>query len=44
MLRHIRSAAWRVLRTGLIQTLWSLVWAVPIYFPCKLIASKPMGR
>ena len=38
------SSAWRVLRTGLVQTLWSLVWAVPIYFPCKLIASKPMGR
>ena len=38
------SAAWRVLRTGLIQTLWSLVWAVPIYFPCKFIASKPLGR
>ena len=36
--------AWRVLRTGLIQTLWSLVWAVPVYFPCKLIASRPMGR
>ena len=36
--------AWRVLRTGLIQTAWSLVWAVPIYFPCKLIASRPMGR
>ena len=36
--------AWRVLRTGLIQTAWSLVWAVPVYFPCKLIASKPMGR
>ena len=38
------TAAWRVLRTGLIQTLWSLVWAVPVYFPCKLIASRPMGR
>ena len=38
------SSAWRVLRTGLIQTLWSLVWAVPVYFPCKLIASKPLGR
>ncbi len=35
---------WRVVRTGLIQTGWSLVWAVPVYFPCKLIAARPMGR
>ncbi len=35
---------WIVVRTGLIQTLWSLVWSVPIYLPCKLIAARPMGR
>ncbi len=34
----------RVLSTGIAQTLWSLVWAIPLYFPCKLIASRPMGR
>ena len=38
------SSSWAVWRTGLLQILWSLVWAVPIYFPCKLIASRPMGR
>lgn len=35
--------AWAVWRTGLIQILWSLPWAVPIYFPCKAIAARPMG-
>ena len=35
---------WIVLRTGLLQTLWSLVWSMPIYLPCKLIAAHPMGR
>ena len=35
---------WTVLRTGLVQIIWSLVWAVPIYFPCKAIAARPMGR
>ena len=30
-----------VWRTGLIQLLWSLPWAVPIYFPCKSIAEHP---
>ncbi len=29
-----------VLRVGLIQLLWSLPWAVPIYFPCKSIAGR----
>lgn len=29
------AAVWR---TGLIQLLWSLPWAVPVYFPCKSIA------
>ena len=38
------SFVWVVLRVGLIQTLWSLVWSIPIYFPCKLIAARPMGR
>ncbi len=37
-------ANWPVWRTGLIQTAYSLVWAMPIYIPCKLIASRPMGR
>ena len=35
---------WIVLRTGLLQTLWSLVWAVPVYFPCKIIAASPLGH
>ena len=35
---------WAVLRTGILQTVWSLMWAVPIYFPCKWIAARPMGR
>ncbi len=34
---------WAVWRTGLIQILWSLPWAVPLYFPCKTIAARPMG-
>lgn len=38
------SASWPVLRTGILQTLWSLAWAVPIYFPCKVISARPMGR
>ena len=33
-----------VWRTGLIQTAYSLVWAVPIYFPCKIISDRPMER
>lgn len=32
------AAVWR---TGLIQFLWSIPWAVPIYFPCKSIAGRP---
>ena len=35
---------WPVLRMGLLQTLFSLVWSLPLYFPCKLIAARPMGR
>ena len=35
---------WAVWRTGLIQTLYSLVWAVPVYFPCKLISDRPLRR
>lgn len=31
-----------VYRTGLIQLLYSLVWAVPVYFPCRTIASRSM--
>jgi LytS/YehU family sensor histidine kinase len=34
--------AWAVWRTGLIQIFWSLPWAVPIYFPIKSIASRPL--
>lgn len=34
------TAAWAVWRTGLIQVLWSLPWAVPVYFPCKSIAGR----
>lgn len=35
--------AWAVWRTGLVQILWSLPWAVPLYFPCRSIAARPMG-
>lgn len=31
------AAVWR---TGLIQLLWSLPWAVPVYFPCRSIAGR----
>ena len=33
-----------VYRIGLIQVLYSLAWAVPIYLPCRSIASRPMTR
>lgn len=36
------TAVWAVWRTGLIQLFWSLPWAVPVYFPCRSIASRPM--
>ena len=36
--------SWPVLRMGLLQTLIGLVWSLPLYFPCKLIAARPMGR
>jgi len=36
------TAALAVIRTGLIQVLWSLPWAVPIYFPCRSIADRPL--
>ena len=32
-----------VYRTGLIQLLYSLVWAVPVYFPCRSAAARPMS-
>lgn len=35
---------WPVLRMGILQTALSLVWSLPLYFPCKLIAARPMGR
>jgi len=31
-------------RVGLIQALYSLAWAVPVYWPCRAIASRPMTR
>ena len=40
----VSTDTWAVWRTGIIQLVWSLVWAVPIYFPCKIIASRPLGR
>ncbi len=33
-----------VWRTGLIQILWSLPWAVPVYFPIRSIAAAPGRR
>ena len=33
------AAVWR---TGLIQLVWSLLWAVPVYFPCKSAAGQPV--
>ena len=42
--RHLMGGTWPLWRTGLLQTVYSLVWAVPIYFPCKAIAARPMGR
>ncbi len=36
--------SWPVLRTGLIQVGWSLIWSVPLYFPCKFISARPLGR
>ncbi len=38
------TSAWAVWRTGLLQVGWSLVWAVPINFPCRGIAARPMGN
>ena len=35
---------WPVWRMGILQTVFSLVWSMPLYFPCKLIAARPMGR
>ena len=35
---------WPVWRTGLIQVLYSLILGMIVYVPCKLIASRPMGR
>ena len=31
-----------VLQTGLTQLVYSLVWAIPVYFPCKSIADRVM--
>ena len=36
--------SWPVWRMGILQTVLSLVWSLPLYFPCKLIAARPMGR
>ncbi len=35
------TTAWPVWRTGILQVLWSIPWAVPVYFPCKSIAGRP---
>ena len=32
-----------VYRIGLIQVLYSLAWAVPVYFPCRIIANRPLN-
>ena len=32
-----------VYRIGLIQVLYSLAWAVPVYFPCRFIADRPLS-
>lgn len=34
----VDTASWPVWRTGILQVLWSIPWAVPVYFPCKSIA------
>ena len=36
--------AMTVYRTGLIQVLYSLAWALPIYLPCRSIAARPLKR
>lgn len=36
--------SWPVWRMALAQTALSLVWSLPLYFPCKIIAARPMGR
>ncbi len=33
-----------VWKTGVIQIFWSLPWAIPVYFPCRAIAARPMGK
>lgn len=38
------TASWAVWRTGVLQLLWSLPWAVPVYFPCRSIASHALER
>ena len=35
------AAVWK---TGLVQILWSLPWAIPVFFPCRAIASRPLGK
>lgn len=37
-------STWPVWRTAILQVLWSLVWSIPVYFPCKIISSRPMGQ
>lgn len=38
------TASWPVWRTGILQILWSLPWAMPLYYPCKVIAARPLGK
>ncbi len=37
------SSVWAVLKTGLLQVLWSLPFAVLIYFPCRSIAGQDLS-
>ena len=35
--------AWPVLRTGLLQVLWSLPFVAVIYYPCRAIAGRDLS-
>lgn len=37
------SSFWAVLKTGLLQVLWSLPFAALIYFPCRSIAGQDLS-
>ena len=38
-----RSSFWAVLKTGIVQVLWSLPFAALIYFPCRRIAGQDLS-